>query len=75
MGQVTLYLDDQTEKRMRQAAAAAGVWPSHWLAELICQETSAIRQPADLEWPESVKRLAGAWPDFPTAEEIRGDDG
>jgi len=22
-------------------------------------------------WPESVKELAGAWPDFPTAEEIR----
>jgi hypothetical protein len=73
VGQVTLYLDDETEERMRRAAAEAGLSPSRWMAELIRQRT-AIRQPADLEWPESVKRLAGAWLDFPTAEEIRGDE-
>ncbi len=25
-----------------------------------------------IEWPESVKNLAGAWRDFPALEEIRG---
>jgi hypothetical protein len=75
MGQVTLDLDDQTEERMRQAAAEAGLSPSRWMAELIRQRTAANPQPADLDWPESVKSLAGAWPDFPTQEEIRSGPG
>jgi hypothetical protein len=64
MGQVTLYLDPETETRMKTAAKAAGVSQSRWVAELIRQKTVT-------EWPESVVRLAGAWADFPTAEEIR----
>lgn len=75
MGQVTLYLDDQTEERMRQAAVDAGLWPSHWVAELIRQRTAIIRQRAALDWPEAVKNLAGAWPDFPSLKEIRSDPG
>jgi len=34
------------------------------VADLIREKTAA-------RWPESVARLAGAWADFPTAEEIR----
>jgi hypothetical protein len=64
MGQVTLYLDPDTETRMKTAAKAAGVSQSRWVAELIRQKTVT-------EWPDSVARLAGAWADFPTAEEIR----
>jgi len=64
MGQVTLYLDTKTESKMKIAAKAAGVSQSRWVAELIREKTAA-------EWPESVVRLAGAWPDFPTAEELR----
>ena len=37
---------------------------SKWVANLIKEKI------AD-EWPESVKNLAGAWADFPSAEEIR----
>jgi hypothetical protein len=68
MGQVTLYLDEQTEERMRRAAAEAGLSQSRWVAELIRRRTAS-------EWPESVRRLAGAWPDFPTLEEIRSGAG
>lgn len=68
MGKVTLYLDEQTEEQMREAAAEAGLSQSRWVAEL-------IRRRADSEWPESIKRLAGAWADFPTAEEIRSGEG
>lgn len=68
MGQVTLYLDEQTEDRMRQAAAEAGLSQSRWVAEL-------IRRRTDTEWPESIRRMAGAWADFPTAEEIRSGQG
>jgi hypothetical protein len=64
MGQVTLYLDTETETKMKTAAKAAGVSQSRWVAELIREKTVT-------EWPESVARLAGAWTDFPTAKEIR----
>ena len=64
MGQVTLYLDNETESKMKSAAKAAGVSQSRWVVELIREKTAT-------QWPESVVRLAGAWADFPTAEEIR----
>jgi hypothetical protein len=64
MVRVTLYLDRETEALMRAAARTAGVSPGRWVAELIRERTAR-------EWPESVRRLAGAWPDFPTAEELR----
>ena len=43
---------------------------SKWVANI-------IREKIADEWPDSVKNLAGAWTDFPGAEEIReglGDD-
>jgi hypothetical protein len=66
MGQVTLYLDSQTEQRMKAAAKAAGTSQSRWIASLIRETTSR-------EWPPSIAQLAGVWADdFPTLEEIRG---
>jgi hypothetical protein len=64
MGQVTLYLDAETEGRMKEAAKAAGVSQSRWLADLIRERTAT-------EWPAPIAALAGAWSDLPTAEEIR----
>lgn len=64
MGQVTLYLDDETEKKMKAAAKASGISQSRWVSGLIKERTGTA-------WPESIVRLAGAWVDFPTAEEIR----
>lgn len=68
MGQLTLYLDTQTEQAMKAAARAAGLSRSRWVANL-------IRARAGSEWPDSVVRLAGAWSDFPLAEELRQDLG
>ncbi len=68
MAQVTLYLDEETKKRMRKAAKTAGVSQSRWLAELVRLETAN-------EWPAEVRELAGAWPDFPEAEELRRSSG
>ncbi|MEM7353858.1 MAG: CopG family transcriptional regulator [Acidobacteriota bacterium] len=68
MGQLTLYLDAETEKKMKTAAAMAGISLSRWVAGLIREKT------AD-EWPSSVLELAGAWQDMPTAEEIRAGEG
>ena len=64
MAQVTIYVDRATEKRMRAAAAEAGLSLSKWISKLIQEKTRD-------EWPESVKAMAGAWPDLQTAEEIR----
>ena len=64
MGQVTLYLDEETEAKMRTAAKAAGLSQSRWVMSLIREKTAT-------EWPASVAQLMGAWADMPTAEELR----
>ena len=64
MAQVTLYLDEDTAEQMRRAAKASGLSQSRWLAEL-------VRQASARDWPAAVRELAGAWKDFPTADELR----
>jgi hypothetical protein len=61
---VTIYLDHETEALMKAAAKAEGISQSKWVSELIQRKVST-------EWPSEVVQLAGAWPDFPSAEEIR----
>jgi hypothetical protein len=64
MSQVTIYLDDDTRRRVRKAARAEGVSVSKWIA-------SALRQKTQSAWPKSVLDIEGAWPDFPTLAELR----
>ena len=64
MGQVTIYIDDETERKMLNMIEKQGISKSKWIAEL-------IREKASTTWPESVVKLAGAWKDLPTAEETR----
>jgi hypothetical protein len=64
MPQVTLYIDAETGARMKAAAKASGVSVSRWVTELIRAKTRA-------EWPASVRKLAGAWPDFPNLRQLR----
>ena len=68
MGQVTIYLDSETEKKMLNLLKKRGVSKSKWIADLINEKTAT-------SWPESIVKLAGAWKDIPTAEEIRKDMG
>ncbi len=68
MGQVTIYLDDENEERLKAAAKAAGMPVSRWVARLVQEKTRTV-------WPESVRRLAGAWQDFPDLETIRQAEG
>jgi hypothetical protein len=70
MGQVTIYLDDDLEKKMRSAAKGMHLSQSKWIAGIIKERISN-------EWPESITKLAGSWQDLPTVEEMRnglGDD-
>jgi len=64
MGQVTIYLDDEIEKRMKANAKAMKLSKSKWIANV-------IREKLVDEWPPNVRELAGSWEDFPTSEEIR----
>lgn len=68
MGQVTIYLDSEVENRMRRVVKSSKLSQSKWIARLIEEK---IRS----DWPESVIKLAGAWKDMPTAEEIRRTEG
>lgn len=68
MSQVTIYLDKETEEKMRKAAEASGMSRSKWLRSLIQRHTAE-------EWPEQVQQLTSAWPDFPDAESLRADLG
>ena len=68
MGQVTVYLDDETEARLKSLTKSKGIPVSRWIAELAREKTAT-------EWLDEVRRLAGAWADFPDAETLRGGRG
>ena len=68
MGQVTIYLDQETEQKLQAFLQGCNVSKSRWIASLIREKTAA-------EWPRSVTRLAGAWKDFPEADELRSELG
>lgn len=64
MAQVTLYLDEDTERLLKQSAQRAGLSQSRWVAEV-------IRRSAAPEWPASLREALGGWRDFPAAETLR----
>lgn len=64
MGQVTIYLEDEVENRMKSAAESAHLSKSKWVAKLICEKVAN-------EWPRSIVDSAGSWESFPAIEEIR----
>ena len=67
MSQITLYLDPETEAKLKAAAKASGISVSRWVAQLI-QERTADR------WPDSVRALVGAWADVRPGKLTGGKD-
>jgi hypothetical protein len=68
MAQITIYLDDEVLALVKTATKTGGISQSQWIAE-------AVRRRVRTEWPAAVLAMAGAWPDFPTAQEIRESQG
>jgi len=66
MGQITIYIDDETERRMKRIVHSQHISQSRWVAEL-------IRDRLRNQWPDSVQHIPGSWKDAPTAEELRAD--
>lgn len=64
MGQVTIYLEDEIEKKMNAAVRSAQVSKSKWIAQL-------IKEKVINDWPQSVVDMAGSWDDFPVIDDIR----
>lgn len=64
MAQITLYVDDETQSRLRETAARRGVSQSQFVAELIRQATAEV-------WPAEVLALAGSSSDFQLADALR----
>ncbi|MBX9600743.1 MAG: hypothetical protein K2X35_07060 [Bryobacteraceae bacterium] len=67
MPQVTIYLDAETERKARKAAAGLRIPLSRWVAKAVQEKTAQV-------WPPEVLALAGAWPDFPDLAELRASD-
>lgn len=66
MAQVTIYLDKETEEKMREYIKLRDVSQSQWIAGLIREKLLDV-------WPDEVVALAGAWEDFPSQEELRAE--
>jgi len=70
MGQITIYLDDETETLVKRHVKSSHESTSKWVAE-------AVRRRAANEWPADVLKLLGSWKeaDFPDAAELRSGYG
>ena len=65
MGQVTIYIDDNLETKMKEAAKSSDLSVSKWVARI-------IEEKMETEWPQDIVGLAGSWKDdFPAIEELR----
>ena len=67
MAQVTIYLDDDLENKIRKAAQSMNISVSKWIAGNIADKVNN-------EWPLSVREAAGTWNDMPPLEEIRAQE-
>ncbi len=58
MGQISLYLDDETEQFLRSRAKAEGLSQSQWAARV-------LRAAAARALPADILALAGSWSELP----------
>lgn len=64
MGQVTIYLNNDLEKKIKKMAQLTNVSISKYIASMLEQKISD-------EWSPNVKAMAGSWSDFPEPEALR----
>ena len=64
MPQITIYLDQDVLDMVDSAVRNSGISKSKWISD-------AVRARVKRDWPDAVRELAGSWPDFPDADEIR----
>lgn len=64
MAHLTIYLPDEVEREVRKSASESNLSVSRWVA-------GRITKSVETSWPAEFLALAGAFPDFPDAEELR----
>jgi hypothetical protein len=64
MANLTIYLPDEVEREVRRAADESNMSVSKWVADRVGKSLETL-------WPAEFLALAGAFPDFPEAEELR----
>ncbi|MDM0112517.1 hypothetical protein QTI66_10175 [Variovorax sp. J22R133] len=72
MSQVTIYLDDETEKAAREAASAARLSLSRWFAQFAERERDRKRS----DWSAffaKVDEHKALWAEFPLTEDMHRD--
>ena len=68
MTYITIELDDQIAQDLEAHARTEGLNAQEWVKRLVNRHIHP-------QWPETVRALAGVWPDFPIAEELRQGEG
>ncbi len=68
MTHLSIELDEQTGTDLLARAQAEGLNPQEWVARL-------VRRHLHPQWPDHIRAMAGTWPDFPSAEELREGGG
>ena len=64
MSQLTIYLEDSLEQKVRERAKLEGLSVSRWIAKAIETKEHDV-------WPPDVLAAFGSWNDFPDAPELR----
>ena len=64
MANITIYLPDEMEKKVRKAAKAQHQPVSRWIAEQLLRSMES-------GWPQGFLSAAGSMPDFPDAASLR----
>lgn len=63
MAQVTIYINNELESKIKNKALSLNISISKFIAKI-------LEQKIDNEWNADVKELAGSWKDFPELKEI-----
>jgi metal-responsive CopG/Arc/MetJ family transcriptional regulator len=64
MAQITIYIDNNLEQKIKEIAKNTGQSISKYIA-------NAIEQKLNTSWNDDIKSLSGSWSNFPSLEEIR----
>jgi hypothetical protein len=64
MAHLTIYLSDDVERKVRKAAKTARLSVSKWVAD-------QVKKSVETSLPPQFLALAGAFPDFPDASDLR----
>jgi hypothetical protein len=67
MAQITIYINNDLESRVKEIANSLNTSISKYIS-------TVIEKNINNNWNPKVQSLAGSWSDFPTIEEIRSVD-